>query len=327
MAKAKALTKADNITDIARAGKNLDDALDALKAADDAVDAARKAAKAAEGTAEAVAMAKALERAEEAAKAAADAADAAKKAKKLAKAAEGAADAAEAAGDVADAADAASDVADAAKKSKLAKARDSVVDVSKKVKKQLQEVLDFCDDNTKTCMVMAGGATYAGLWWEGKTRTDRKRRLCIGTCMPVTADDYEKKEYKNVGRDDIKFKTVNDVVDVYPDATKDTLGDYPVCVRGNKKQTLQTCANLCTSKCDKKHPKYHLLGPAVDVAEQGIKEGTGIAVDAIKDISKRTGVDEFVDGFKDNLKWILLGLGIIGAIILISMFAPRSSPY
>lgn len=230
----------------------------------------------------------------------------------------------------------ADDVADAAatagKKGLLGSAADAAKTGAKRIK-------DACTSSAKAgavCAATAGTSIYAGVWWQQETKAGKKRSACRGLCMPKNTDDFVGSVFSEIGKDQLQFKTLEDVQEMFPEATSNTLTEYPLCQDTEDINNLADCKALCDAECEEAHPKSiffeSLVTDTAGVAGKAVGTAAGAALGAAADAS---GASEFWEKNKKIL--IGVGAGIIAIILLIvvinlsgkkgaKMPAPRRMP-
>lgn len=184
----------------------------------------------------------------------------------------------------------------------------------------VKKISDACTSSAKAgavCTATAGATVYAGVWWQQETKAGKKRSACRSLCMPKNTDEFKGTVFSEIGKDQLQFKTLEDVQEMFPEATSNTITDYPLCQDVDDINNLADCKKLCDTQCEESHPKSNLFESLVTDTAEVVGEAVGTAAGTALDTAGEvTGFKEFWK--KNKIILIGIGAGIIGILILIA---------
>jgi len=184
---------------------------------------------------------------------------------------------------------------------------------------KLGKIVKACTGSGKGvagCAGLAGTAAYAGVWWNQETVQAKRRSACRGMCMPSNTDDFVGTAFSDVDKSQINFRTLDDVKTMFPEATSDTLNDYPLCQDTSDINNLADCKAKCDTECDEEHPKSGLFNKFIADA--------GKILDAAADA---TGLKEFWEKKKTAIIIVFVTVVVLIAIGLVLKYMPKKKPY
>lgn len=88
---------------------------------------------------------------------------------------------------------------------------------------------------------IAGGAAVLKYVEDKYEKADEEEKQCTALCLPGNWDNYK---YGSVSKNELKYKTIDDVKTEFPDATED---DTPLC----NDTIAENCEEFCSEKCIK----------------------------------------------------------------------------
>jgi hypothetical protein len=194
----------------------------------------------------------------------------------------------------------------------------------------VKKIADACTSSAKAgavCAATAGTAVYAGLWWKEETAQGRRRTACRSMCMPANTDDFVGTAFSEVGKDNLTFKTLEDVQEFFPEATSNTLPDYPVCLDTDEINTLADCEEKCNTECSNAHPKSDFFESfGEDVARAGVAVGQGVGSAAGAALGGAAAGVADASGLGDFWKKYKLIILTVMAVVVLGALAAIISP-